>query len=82
MANPPNSDTSKNSAQEKTEENLSKSGSTTGIKNQHKKTKTKKSLREHSNPIVRVFAKSGYAIGIVILVIGGVLAFIASILAV
>ena len=82
MTNHRNSDTSNKSAQEKRKANLSNAGRKTAVENEHTKTKTKKSLRDHSNPIVRIFAKSGYAIGIVVLVIGGILAFIASILAV
>jgi len=66
----------------KPEANLSKPGGKTSVKNEQKKEKTKQSLRDHPNLVIRAFAKSGYAIGVVILVIGGILAFIASILAV
>ncbi|MDT0643007.1 hypothetical protein RM553_09230 [Zunongwangia sp. F363] len=44
--------------------------------------KNKKSLREHQNPIIRAFAKTGYTIWIAVMVLGGILAFIVSLVAV
>ena len=41
----------------------------------------KKSLKEHKNPIVRAFAKVGYTAWIVVLSIGGILAFLISLVA-
>ncbi|ADF51491.1 MAG: hypothetical protein CMP12_07270 [Zunongwangia sp.] len=46
-----------------------------------KSPESERSIRDHKNPVIRFFAKSGYAIWIIILGIGGILAFFATIVA-
>ena len=58
------------------------SSKNSGSTEKEESTVAKKSLRDHKNPVVRAFARAGYIMWIVLIGLGGLLAFLITLTAI